>query len=171
MTRVLIDPVKRSDAQEIISANLCSRDYHAPWAQPVTDMTGFDAWFGQLLTGPNAAFVARDSESHGIVGVFNLSQIVWGAFRSAYLGYYGNVAFAHRGLMSEALKQVTKHAFKEFGLHRIEANIQPDNVASINLVRRVGFLKEGYSPRYLQINGVWCDHERWALISGADQGV
>ena len=63
MTRVLIHPVNRSDAQEIISANLRSRDYHAPWAQPFTDMTGFDAWFGQLLTGPNAAFVARDGES------------------------------------------------------------------------------------------------------------
>ncbi|KXG87058.1 GNAT family N-acetyltransferase [Agrobacterium bohemicum] len=171
MTRVSIHPVKRSDAQEIISANLRSRDYHAPWAQPFTDMTGFDAWFGPLLTGPNAAFVARDGESQGIVGVFNLSQIVWGVFRSAYLGYYGTVDFAGRGMMTEALLQVAGRAFDQFGLHRIEANIQPDNVASINLVRRAGFLKEGYSPQYLQINGVWCDHERWALISSADRGV
>ncbi len=168
MARVWIDPVKCSDAQDIISANLRSRDYHAPWVQPVTDMNGFDAWFGQLLTGPNASFVARDSESRGVVGVFNLSQIVWGAFRSAYLGYYGTVDFAGRGLMTEALAMVTQHAFDAFGLHRIEANIQPGNVASINLVRRAGFLKEGYSPHYLQINGAWCDHERWALISDAD---
>ncbi|SCX33688.1 GNAT family N-acetyltransferase [Agrobacterium rosae] len=171
MTRVLIHPVKRSDAQEIVTANVRSRDYHARWAQPFTDMSGFDAWFGQLLTGPNASFIARDVESNGIVGVFNLTQIVWGEFRSAYLGYYGNVAFAHRGLMADALERVKNYAFNEFGLHRIEANIQPGNVASINLVRRAGFLKEGYSPHYLQINGKWCDHERWALVSGDDRGV
>ncbi|SCX25227.1 ribosomal-protein-S5-alanine N-acetyltransferase [Agrobacterium sp. DSM 25558] len=171
MTKVLIHPVKRSDGQEIVAANVLSRDYHAPWAQPFTDMIGFDAWFGQLLTGPNASFIARDVESNGIVGVFNLTQIVWGAFRSAYLGYYGNVAFAHRGLMADALEQVKNHAFNAFGLHRIEANIQPGNVASINLVRRAGFSKEGYSPHYLQINGEWCDHERWALVSGDDRGV
>ncbi|NTE85841.1 GNAT family N-acetyltransferase [Agrobacterium rubi] len=165
MTEVSIHPVKHSDAQDIIEANMRSRDYHAPWAQPFTDMSGFDAWFGQLLTGPNAAFVARDGESRGIVGVFNLTEIVWGVFRSTYLGYYGMVDFARRGLMSEALRQVTHHAFDELGLHRIEANIQPENRASINLVRRIGFTKEGYSPSYLQIGGVWCDHERWALIS------
>lgn len=166
MTRVFIQCVMRSDANDIVAANLCSREYHAPWSQPFTDMSGFDMWFGQLLTGPNASFVARDGGSGGVIGVFNLTQIVWGKFRSAYLGYYGNVAFAQRGLMSEALKQVASHAFDQFGLHRIEANIQPGNIASINLVRRVGFQKEGYSPRYLQIDGVWCDHERWALISG-----
>ena len=165
MTRVFIHPVKRSDAEEIVSANVRSRDYHAPWAQPFTDMSGFDVWFGQLMTGPNAAFVAREDESRGIVGVFNLSQIVWGIFRSAYLGYYGTIDFAGRWLMTEALSQVTRHAFDDLALHRLEANIQPDNVASINLVRRVGFLQEGYSSAYLKIGGVWCDHQRWALIS------
>jgi ribosomal-protein-alanine N-acetyltransferase len=165
MTRVLIHPVKRSDAQEIVAANIRSRDYHAPWAQPVTDMSGFDAWFGQSITGPNASFVARETESQGVVGVFNVSQIVLGIFQSAYLGYYGTVDFARRGLMSEALMQVARHAFDDLGLHRLEANIQPGNISSINLVRRVGFSKEGYSPSYLQIGGVWCDHERWALLA------
>ncbi len=163
-SKVAIRPAMRSDAQDILAANMLSREYHAPWSQPFTDMSGFDAWFGQLLTGPNVSFVARHIDG-GVVGVFNLTQIVWGSFRSAYLGYYGNVTFARRGLMAESLQQVTKHAFEKFGLHRLEANIQPGNMASINLVRRAGFVKEGYSPLYLQIGGVWCDHERWALIS------
>ncbi len=56
-------------------------------------------------------------------------------------------------------------AFKELGLHRLEANIQPGNLASIALVKRLGFKQEGYSQRYLKIGGEWRDHERWALLA------
>lgn len=109
--------------------------------------------------------VARDSESGGVVGVLNLSQIVWGQFRSAYLGYYGMAAYARRGLMTQALRSTVSYAFKAMGLHRLEVNIQPGNTASIALARRGGFSKEGFSHRYLRVGGVWCDHERWALLA------
>jgi ribosomal-protein-alanine N-acetyltransferase len=56
-------------------------------------------------------------------------------------------------------------AFGELGLHRLEANIQPGNARSIALVRVLGFEKEGFSRRYLKIDGDWRDHERWALLS------
>ena len=59
------------------------------------------------------------------------------------------------------------YAFGKLRLHRVEANIQPTNVASIALARRVGLRLEGYSPKYLKIAGRWCDHERWAI--NADQ--
>ena len=55
------------------------------------------------------------------------------------------------------------YAFGDLGLHRVEANIQPGNAASIALVKGAGFRLEGVSPRYLKIGGVWCDHERWAM--------
>jgi ribosomal-protein-alanine N-acetyltransferase len=75
------------------------------------------------------------------------------------------VAHSRRGLMSQALRLTTTYAFIEIGLHRLEANIQPANTASIALVRRVGFRREGLSPRYLKVDNVWCDHERWALLA------
>jgi ribosomal-protein-alanine N-acetyltransferase len=67
--------------------------------------------------------------------------------------------------MKEGLAQVIEHAFNDMGLHRLEANIQPDNERSIRLVESLGFECEGYSPRYLKINGKWRDHERWAILA------
>jgi ribosomal-protein-alanine N-acetyltransferase len=138
----------------LIQANIANREYHTPWIQPFTNMDGFENWFGQILTGPNVSLVARPEVSGGIVGVLNLSQIVWGSFRSAYIGYYGMVAYSRQGLMTEALRLVSDYAFNELGLHRLEPNIHPLNSASIMLARRVGFEKEGFSPRYLKIGGV-----------------
>lgn len=165
MSRVAVRPVRWTDAFELIKANYESRSHHLPWVQPFLDQNGFEQWFGRLLTGPNISLVARERETHGIVGVFNISEIVWGGFRSAYLGYFGMSAFSRRGLMTEGLNLTTRYAFSEIGLHRLEANIQPGNRASLALIKRGGFRKEGYSPQYLKIAGEWRDHERWALLS------
>jgi [ribosomal protein S5]-alanine N-acetyltransferase len=61
------------------------------------------------------------------------------------------------------MQLVLRHAFVELRLHRLEANIQPGNTASIALARRCGFEREGFSARYLKIGGRWRDHERWAI--------
>jgi ribosomal-protein-alanine N-acetyltransferase len=67
--------------------------------------------------------------------------------------------------MTEAVGLMLQYAFGHLKLHRIEANIQPENVASLKLVKRVGFVLEGYSRRYLKISGRWRDHERWAILA------
>ncbi len=103
-------------------------------------------------------------EDDALIGVFILSEIVRGCFQSAYLGYYGHASHAGKGLMTEALRLTAEYAFRDLGLHRIEANIQPGNVQSIALVKRCGFRFEGYSPRYLKIGNQWRDHLRWALL-------
>lgn len=157
-------PARRQDAEALIAANRASRDHHAPYVFPCIDQDGFDAWFAGLLTGPNASWLARETATGALVGVVSLSQIVAGAFRSAYLGYYGMAGFAGRGLMTVAVRQAAQLGFRELGLHRLEANIQPGNAPSIALVRRLGFRREGFSPAYLHIGGAWRDHERWAAF-------
>jgi len=67
--------------------------------------------------------------------------------------------------MRMGFELVLAKAFRKLKLHRLEANIQPANHASRRLVKRLGFTREGLSPRYLKIAGRWRDHERWALLS------
>jgi ribosomal-protein-alanine N-acetyltransferase len=67
--------------------------------------------------------------------------------------------------MREGMLLVLKHAFRKLKLHRLEANIQPANRASIRLVRSYGFVREGFSRRYLKVGGRWQNHERWAILA------
>ena len=106
----------------------------------------------------------RRREDDAIVGALELSQIARGNFQSAFLGYHVGAPFRGKGYMTEALQLAMRHAFRVLKLHRLEANIQPTNKPSIVLVKRLGFRREGYSPRYLKISGRRRDHERWATL-------
>ena len=83
------------------------------------------------------------------------------------MGYYVGAPFASRGHLTEGVGLALRHAFGRLRLHRIEANIQPENEASRRVAARNGFRLEGYSPRYLKIGGRWRDHERWAALADA----
>ena len=113
----------------------------------------------------NLAFVFRRADGNALVGYAEITNIVHCVFLSGYLGYYAFSGHERQGYMSEGLRLLARLAFSQLGLHRLEANIQPENTASIALVRSCGFRKEGYSPRYLKIRGRWRDHERWALLA------
>lgn len=166
-TAVALRPVVRGDAEALIRAHRASVALHHPWGRPFLDMDdGFQRWFARFSGGDCASLVAREQAGAAIVGVFDFSQILMGGFCSAYLGYYACVPCAGRGLMGQALPPATAYAFDMLGLHRIEANIQPDKLRSIALARRAGFRRQGYSPRYLRIEGQGRDHERWTLLAG-----
>jgi ribosomal-protein-alanine N-acetyltransferase len=109
------------------------------------------------------SYLLRRRDSDELIGVVDLSEIVRGAFQSAYLSFYAHARHAGQGLMKEGVGAVVERAFREHRLHRVEANIQPGNRASLHLVRTLGFRREGFSPKYLKIGGRWRDHERWAL--------
>ncbi len=160
----MIRTVTAADEAAFIAAARASRKLHRPWVQPPCDAAAFAGYVTRFDGGAHHGFVVEaDGE---LAGAINLTNIVMGAFCSGYLGYYAFVGFEGRGLMTQGLNAVVRHAFKNLGLHRVEANIQPGNAASIALARRCGFQLEGYSPKYLKVGGRWCDHERWARIKG-----
>lgn len=102
-----------------------------------------------------------------IIGIIGLSNVVWGAFCSAFLGYKLDKGFLNKGYMSMALEMLTKYAFEELGLHRIEANVMPKNKASLKVLEKNHFTNEGISKYYLNINGVWEDHIHMVKINFA----
>jgi [ribosomal protein S5]-alanine N-acetyltransferase len=167
-SRVVVRHVRRADAEELIALNRESVGYHMPWEAAFMDRAAFDRWFERGLTGANVLLIARERATNDVVGVINLNDIVMGAFRSTYCGYWGYPRTGGRGLMTEALREAVRIGFEELGLHRIEANIQPANARSLALARRAGFVKEGFSPRYLFLDGAWRDHERWTILADSE---
>lgn len=158
----MIRPVTAADEAAFIKAASASRNLHRPWVQPPCDAPAFQRYLDRFDGAAHHGFVVEVGGE--LAGAIHLTNIIMGAFRSGYLGYYAFAGFEGRGLMTKGLNAVVTHAFRNLGLHRVEANIQPANAASIALVRRCGFQLEGYSPRYLKIGGRWCDHERWARL-------
>lgn len=162
--RVVIRRPRPSDRGEFVRLMRASRSFHHPWVTAPASDEGFDAYLRRLRRRNQAGFLVCLADTGAIVGVVNVNEIVEGCFCSAYLGYYVGAPFAGRGLMTEGLGLVISHVFGAMGLHRLEANIQPGNSDSLALVARLGFRREGFSPRYLKLDGAWRDHERWALL-------
>jgi len=159
---VVLTRPRASDASEFLRRAKASASVLAPWVYPPTTALEFDAYLRRTRRRDQSSFFVRDPDG-GLTGVVNLSNIVRGNFHSAYVGYYLFAGYEGRGRMTEALGLVVRYAFEAMGLHRIEANVQPGNERSLALVRRCGFRREGFSPRYLKIGGGWRDHERWAI--------
>ena len=164
-SRVFLRPPEHSDRDEYITLMRASRSFHRPWASAPTDEDRFTAYLADSRRPDFEAMLVCRREDLAIVGFFNLSQIARGSLQSAYLGYAVGKPYARQGYMSEGIQLVLRHAFLTLRLHRIEANIQPGNRASIALASGAGFRREGFSPRYLKIGGRWRDHERWAILA------
>jgi ribosomal-protein-alanine N-acetyltransferase len=161
--RVVLLPAAKRDRNDFIAAMQASAELHRPWISPPLDAAAFDAVL-QRARGESFVFLLVRRRSDGaIAGYFDVSQIIRGPLQSAFLGYGGVEAHSGQGYMSEGLQLLLGHVFDELRLHRIEANIQPGNQRSLALVRRAGFVREGFSERYLKIGGQWRDHERWAI--------
>ena len=103
-------------------------------------------------------FIVPVDEPGRVIGFVALNNIVWGAFRSCFLGYALDRDWLHRGYMTGAVALAVDYAFRCLGLHRIEANVMPRNRASLGVLEKNGFQKEGLARAYLNINGVWEDH-------------
>lgn len=156
--------VSSKDRRELLALTVASRELHAPWIAPPMTAHMFKIYLRRTQRDDHDGYLICRRDDDRIVGVINVNNVVKGTFLSASLAYYVAQGHAGKGYMREGLEQVKRHLFRVVGLHRVEANIQPANRASIALVRSCGFEFEGLSREFLFINGAWRDHERWAAI-------
>jgi ribosomal-protein-alanine N-acetyltransferase len=112
-----------------------------------------------------AFFLFRKSDE-ALVGGLTLANIRRGVAQAGSLGYWVGEPFARRGLMTGAVQGLVPFAFGSLRLHRLEAACIPSNTASIRLLEKVGFVREGYAREYLCINGLWQDHLLFARLNG-----
>lgn len=169
--RVFLRHPVPADQDEFVQLRRESRALHAPWEPlpsgdppvPPDSERAFQQFLASADTGPAQRHLLCRSKDRAIVGYFGLTQIALGAFCSCYMGYWTGAPFVRMGYATEGMQLTLERAFTQLGLHRVEANIIPDNQPSLALARRCGLRREGYSPRYLQIAGEWRDHERWAI--------
>ena len=165
MPRVTIREPRPEDEPAFIAAVRASRSLHHPWTELPDTPDGFAGLVQRDASANDRVFLIVRAEDDALAGIATLSQIVHGHLGSAYLGYSAFAPLDGQGYMTEGLRQVLAEAFGPIGLHRVEANVQPDNERSLALVERLGFRREGYSPRYLKIAGEWRDHVRFALLA------
>lgn len=109
--------------------------------------------------------ILRQEAPEQVIGTIALSGVVRGAFHSAFVGYKLDAAWQGRGYMTQALLAVTGFAFGALNLHRLEINVMPRNPASQRVAEKAGFVREGLSPQYLYIGGVWEDHLHFVRLN------
>ncbi|MBC5765456.1 GNAT family N-acetyltransferase [Ramlibacter albus] len=164
-SRIYLRHPAAADQREFLARVQASRKLHGAWVAAPDTPAKYRMFLRRCADPASCTWFVCRKDTNEIAGLVNVSNIVRGLFQSAYLGYYAFAGFEGQGLMKEGLRAVVRDAFTRMKLHRLEANIQPGNAASIALARGCGFALEGYSPRYLKIAGRWRDHERWAILA------
>jgi ribosomal-protein-alanine N-acetyltransferase len=164
-------PLRQRDSREWRSVRARNADWLRPWEatspEPAVDAPPtYAAMVRRLRTeardGRTMPFVITFGGD--LVGQLTVGGISWGSLRSAHIGYWVDRRVAGRGIMPTAVAMATDHCFA-IGLHRIEINIRPENMASRRVVEKLGFRPEGMRPRYLHIDGDWRDHLSFALTA------
>lgn len=168
---VQLRPLRWRDSKVWNSVRTFNKDWLAPWESTNPDGGHFRPSFRTHLRSMSREAKAGRSIPMAIwhqgrfVGQITLGNIVWGSLRQGYIGYWIDSRVAGRGITPTAVALVTDYALLEAGLHRIEINIRVENHASIRVVEKLGFIYEGTRPRYLHINGQWCDHVTYVMTA------
>jgi ribosomal-protein-alanine N-acetyltransferase len=154
------------DAPLLLRYRLENRKHLAPW-EPLRDENFFTLEHCQrtIAGGRQAAqqdqafpYAIFATDDRVMIGSFTFANLVRGPFQACHLGYGIAAAWQGQGLMHEALESALGWAFGDLGLHRVMANYLPRNERSGKLLEQLGFEREGYAKRYLQIAGRWEDH-------------
>lgn len=167
-----LEPANPALGEAVVAYYLRNREFLAPF-EPVRPPEFYTMAFQKELLAREQAdwaekrgyrFYLRTPQGE-IIGAIGLNNVVWGAFQSAHLGYKLDKDYENRGYMTRAVAMVTKFAFEELNLHRIEANVMPRNKASLGVLEKNGYENEGLSRAYLNINGRWEDHIHMVKIN------
>lgn len=164
------------DAPFISQYYLDNEKHLAPW-EPLR-RSGFHArgsWAERLKfreqeqrAGRGYYFLAYDDQQEAIIATCSLTGIARGPLEACYLGYSVDRHYEGQGVMKRLCLHSIDYAFRKLQLHRIMANYMPHNERSGNLLKNMGFEREGYAKQYLQINGHWADHVLTSLINPKD---
>jgi ribosomal-protein-alanine N-acetyltransferase len=161
---VYLRPPQPDDYRELAALYRRSNGHFRGLVQQNFDKASFDRLLAEEDNPATEFFLIIRTVDDAIVGTIGLSQIFRRKFQNAYLGYMLGAGYTGNGYMREAVRLILRFAFRELKLHRVEANVQPENLPSIAVLKRAGFKKEGFSEKYLKISGQWRDHERWAIV-------
>lgn len=171
--RLVVRLVHDRDAYRLADYYAENREFLKPW-EPVRDEShcypsGWQARLGLInelqKQGSAYYFLLLDPEENEVRGVANFSNVLRGSFHACYLGYSLGEKWQGQGLMYEGAQAAIRYMFRQQRLHRIMANYMPHNQRSGDLLKRMGFEKEGYAKDYLLINGKWQDHVLTALVN------
>ncbi|MGY1723069.1 GNAT family N-acetyltransferase [Blastococcus sp. SYSU DS0533] len=171
---VELHPLRRRDAAEWSRLRLANEDWLRPWEPtaavswqarhtPASYRAMRRVMARRARMGTSLPFAIRVEGR--LAGQVTVDNVVRGALRAGYLGYWVDRSVAGRGIASLAVALVCDHAFGPAGLHRLQADIRPENGPSQRLVERLGFQREGLLRRYLDIDGDWRDHVSYALLA------
>jgi [ribosomal protein S5]-alanine N-acetyltransferase len=149
-----------------------SREFLIPWEPtwPGDDLTRgafrrrIRRYAEDLRTDQGYAFVILRNADGALVGGLTLANIRRGVAQAASLGYWMGLPFIRHGYMTAAVAAIIPFGFTTLRLHRLEAACIPTNTASIRLLEKTGFVREGYARDYLCINGIWQDHLLFARL-------
>lgn len=177
---VEVRPLRVRDGPTWVDVRRRNGDWLAPWeATPLAVTSAQLSWAQRQTLGIYSQMLRRLRQQARVgialpfatvyggrlVGQVTVSTIVRGAFNSGHVGYWVDRGHAGRGITPTALALVVDHCFGPAGLHRIEANVRPENTASRRVLEKLGFREEGMHRRYLAIDGAYRDHISYALTT------
>lgn len=177
---MVLRPLTASDGPEFVRVHEVSREFWAPWMPTDRPGESLDQLFERRLAESQRAMEAGTAcrvvgflPDGRIAGFFGLSQIFRAGFQNAYIGWSVSGQLTRQGYASEGVAGLLHYAFAPdgLGLHRVQANIIPDNRASLALAEKLGFRREGLARRYLHIAGEWRDHLMYAKLAEEHLGA
>jgi [ribosomal protein S5]-alanine N-acetyltransferase len=170
--RIILRTPQMADYQAWVALREESREFLTPWEPtwPTDDLTRsafrqrIRRYAEDLRTDQAYPFFLFRKDDNALVGGLALANIRRGVAQAGSLGYWVGARYVRQGYMTAAVRALLPAAFDLLRLHRVEAACIPTNIASVRLLERTGFRREGYARAYLCINGIWQDHLLYARL-------